>query len=73
MAEQRMTKHVTVMVRTPTPDGSIVFEPESSEDDPALWQESLLIEASMWDDLGQPSTITVTVEPGDRLNDEPVT
>lgn len=28
----------------------------------------LLFDRLVWDDMGQPDTITVTVRPGDRLN-----
>ena len=25
-----------------------------------------------WDDIGSPETVTVTIEPGDLLNDDPI-
>lgn len=41
-------------------------------DDPSddtLGLEYIEIERSEWEDLGEPETITVTVEPGNTLND----
>lgn len=30
----------------------------------------VLLEPDEWDDMGQPTEITITIEPGDRLNEE---
>lgn len=38
------------------------------ETDPGSHPDSLYIAESRWEDLGEPTVITITVEPGDLLN-----
>lgn len=43
------------------------------DDEDAPWPErthSFYVESVAVEDMGEPDTITVTIEPGDRLNDE---
>lgn len=37
-------------------------------DEPDEPQRHVSIDADLWDELGKPETITVTIEPGDLLN-----
>lgn len=45
---------------------AVVFE--AREDDLGTIEKEVSIELSAWQDMGEPDTITVTIEPGDRLN-----
>lgn len=49
-----------------TPDGSQVFSPRVEADE--LPRFSMVMAAHVWQELGKPNRITVTAEPGDRLN-----
>ncbi len=65
------TKHRTVLRFQPNTtqgyEGPIVqFLYERDDDEPP---ESYLMEVGCWVDMGNPDTITVTVEPGDLLNE----
>lgn len=45
------------------------YKPVTEEgESPRLTRVTL--DPDVFDDMGQPDTITVTIEPGDRLNDE---
>lgn len=48
-------------------DGQVMFEQVSEEDEEYA---TCVISRLDWIDLGRPDTITLTVEPGDRLNTE---
>jgi len=41
------------------------------QDDLRERQRQLSLKATDWADMGSPEVITVTIEPGDLLNDEP--
>jgi len=65
-----LLKHETVLEKGPDVDASgkrVIFtvEPEDESDVPGI----LYLARSLWEEFGQPDTITVTVEPGDSLND----
>jgi hypothetical protein len=68
----RVTKHVTIMHKaTEQPFAESIIFDNSDPDDSGGWvPDQYLCDVDMWDDLGQPDTITVTVEPGDLLNTE---
>lgn len=50
--------------------GGFVVDPDDDEGDDDHRQVSVFIPEHDFEDMGCPSTITVTIEPGDRLNDE---
>jgi hypothetical protein len=39
-------------------------------DEPDEAQRTVCLDADTWRDLGSPDVITVTIEPGDRLNED---
>lgn len=64
-----LLKHETVLQKGPDVDTSgkrVIFtvEPEDETDVPGI----VYIRRELWEEFGQPDTITVTVEPGDNLN-----
>lgn len=51
-----------------------VAERDDDDDDDYLPPvQTVLLRRALYDDLGQPETITVSIEPGDHLNDLPPT
>ena len=69
-----MTRTVCVMHRESIADdvlhGEIVeFSDRASHDDGTVANRTLDLPAADWHDLGDPDAITVTIEPGDKLND----
>lgn len=50
-------------------DGGIVFTQEYDPDMPDAYRESIKISPEIFTDLGEPEVITITVEPGDKLNE----
>lgn len=44
------------------------FSNRASGDDPSMPDRTLDLPVADWHDLGEPDTITVTIEPGDKLN-----
>lgn len=69
-----MTENITVKVETvltrnkesATLPGAQAFSPHI-EDEEAV-RLSVVLTDDCWSDLGKPNVLTVTVEPGDRLN-----
>lgn len=57
-----LTKTRTIMHRK----NALVFTCEDGEEEYA--NHRLAFDGDVWDDMGQPDTITVTIEPGDTLN-----
>lgn len=59
----------TVLVRIkdmPLPPGLVAFGPRIQDGD--LVGLGVMVPEGTWAELGKPNQITVTVEPGDRLN-----
>lgn len=44
--------------------------PSEVEDEDTIDTDIVSIPAALWQDMGSPSTVTITIEPGDRLNNE---
>lgn len=59
-----MTKSVSVFERVP---GTRAFTPSDDEEPRNHW---LVLDLAVDYEMGLPSCVTVTVEPGDRLNEE---
>lgn len=64
-----ITHHRTVFHHDADADdaGLIAFSSLVSDDDPSLFR-ALDLSPDVWDHMGRPETVTVTVEPHDRLN-----
>lgn len=60
-----MTRTVKVLDRVPDTAVTFTVDTEPGEAPAAF----VTIALADWDDLGQPDQLTVTIEPGDRLND----
>lgn len=60
-----LTKHRTLMI-SPDVIGALVFFYKVNDDNEVEGQFSF--EKSLWEDMGSPQTITLSVEPGDLLN-----
>lgn len=55
----------------PTPLGTGETFSTDTTDDPEARRSLVVIDPDVWTDLGTPSVVTVTVEPGDLLNELP--
>ena len=66
MADVILTKSVRVLERVGTVFG--VAEFAQKDEDTGEWGHPLRLSESDWDEFGRPSTLTVTIEPGDTLN-----
>lgn len=42
------------------------------ETDEGVTTKGAILSKSTWREMGSPSTVTVTIEPGDQLNPEPI-
>lgn len=62
----KMTKHQTVMHLDSQTGGGAIYQQAS--DDPNHTVEAISMHGDVFDDLGRPRTITVTVRAGDHLN-----
>ena len=62
-----LTKTQTVMEFDLVDSGHVYFS--SKDDDTSDRLRGFNMEENDWNDMGSPLEITVTVEPGDRLND----
>lgn len=61
-----MSKSRSVLQRASIIEGiSIVFGPDEGVERPVV-----VLAPQMYEDFGEPDEITVTIEPGDKLNDE---
>lgn len=63
-----LVKHRSVLDKvpySPMPEADYVLFDNYAE----LGNESLGISRQMWKDMGRPSELTITVEPGDKLNE----
>lgn len=64
-----MTKHAIVLKRVSRNDsGILVFE--SDDDADYILHEKHKMRGDIWEEMGRPDTITVTIEPGDKLNEQ---
>lgn len=67
-----LSKSRSVLEREPNwrdcGDETVWFE--SVNEDTDLVDRSITFSIKDWVDMGSPETITITIEPGDRLNDE---
>lgn len=62
-----LLKHQTVLGLSTTNGPRVRFSREREEDGDV--NDTVYISRADWDDMGRPETITVTVEPGDLLNE----
>lgn len=49
----------------------VVFRPELDSGGVEHSVSTLTLTRAMWDELGSPVELTVTLEPGDKLNEDP--
>ena len=67
-----LTKQRVVMHRVPAanhfPSKEFFWEWPSASANP----RSVSLNRLDWDDMGNPEVVTVTIEPGDLLNDDPI-
>lgn len=84
---KRLTESKTVMHRVEeggyTEEGMQLFTPftkaeieddsEDSEDFDPADQKAIMVGDNVWEEMGKPDTITLTVQPGDHLNNDPTT
>lgn len=62
-----LMRTVTVLHRAPYMEGpATVYLGADAEDGRAT---SIRLDRDVWNDMGQPRVVTVTIEPGDQLND----
>lgn len=64
-----LVKTRTVMQMRHVFDGKPCFTNSEPEDGDTLRYHTLWLDQGVYDDMGCPATITVTIEPGDKLND----
>lgn len=69
MSATIITKATTVMYRDGVYPNFVSFMEEQEDGLPVI-PRYLEISTEKWDDLGAPNVITLTIEPGDRLNDD---
>jgi hypothetical protein len=64
-----LSKTTSVLTQVESDSTWVSFERE--RDEPSdLTQREVVIDYETWRDMGTPEAITVTIEPGDRLNEE---
>lgn len=68
MKATTLTKTRSILTRIATGRTHVSFA-SHSEDDGSI-DRHVEVRRATWDDLGQPEQITLTIEPGDLLNDE---
>jgi hypothetical protein len=64
-----LSKTASVLTQVESDSTWVSFEIERDEPDETR-RRDVTIDYATWQDLGEPETITVTIEPGDRLNEE---
>lgn len=73
MAEVRLTRRQIIMHKSNVVgyfgEHAVVFEVGRDEDELVRPPAELQIGKEDWQDMGEPDKITVTIEPGDLLND----
>lgn len=70
MAEEisvNLTKTRSILTRRGDDDLYARFLSDTEDGDP---RHVLYVERDLWHEMGQPSTLTITVEPGDLLNED---
>jgi len=65
LSKQRVIMHRSSITRE---KGGVTFREDM--DEPGI-QRGITVAFSDWIDMDSPGTLTVTIEPGDLLNDEP--
>lgn len=60
-----LTKTRTVLHRV---EGTFSYRPAADAGE-TVRDQLVILDSEVWSEMGQPQTITVTVEPGDLLND----
>jgi hypothetical protein len=68
MGKETITKSTTVLKLAKTGASVSHFAPEPDEDSVPGVVKDLYMPNAKFEELGSPDTITVTVEPGDKLN-----
>lgn len=58
----------SVLLLATRTDGEVVFDYPVGPDE--VESPTLCIRTEMWRDMGSPGTVTITIEPGDLLNDD---
>lgn len=48
--------------------GQVFFGQEGTDEDTR--QHEMYLDRQVWEELGSPTTVTITIEPGDKLNDQ---
>lgn len=67
MSDIQTTKSIRVVEKTPgMRPGRVLFR--QIDEDSLIDTTSVSITTGDWLDMGRPDTLTVTIEPGDRLN-----
>ena len=66
----RLTRTAKVMHERPIRDGGRVIYRHTDDDTYGPYAATLYLSGEDYLDMGRPPTITVTIEPGDRLNNE---
>lgn len=62
-----VSKHVSVLDRIRDGGGQLVFITRDKDDETDL-PMFMSVEKQTWIDMGSPDVVTVTLEPGDKLN-----
>lgn len=69
--KRSVTRHRSVLFQTSYNLPWVDFaNPPEVEDEDTIDTDIVSIPAALWQDMGSPSTVTITIEPGDRLNNE---
>jgi uncharacterized protein YaeQ len=64
-----LIRHAILLNRsTHHADGGIIFKKDYDEDMPHAYRERITLSPEIWEDMGKPDEVTVTVVPGDTLN-----
>ena len=66
----RLTRTIKVIHEQPIRDGGRVIYRHTDDDTYDPYAATLYLSGEDYLDMGRPDTITVTIEPGDRLNNE---
>lgn len=62
------SERVLTRVKSPLVDPDDVFYAQADEDNPGEYVFAVAMRGAVAEHMGSPDVITVTVEPGDRLN-----
>lgn len=74
MTEKLLTKTRTILQTSfgwsKWRDATQVFFALSADEEDVARRHEFLMDRLVWEDMGSPTTITLTIEPGDKLNEE---